>query len=205
MYKFTLEIKSLKLRSKNDESSFCDWLNSIESITRLCKIHDELIMEFNDNASSEDSLEQIFALFKRYKLNIKLLHPFLNNVNEYMFNEFPRIPSHSNVYPRRERVVNLFELEVNIEKLKFFSEYDEDFFFRWIENIKSIREVYGIGRKLFFNLTSFQMSDEDLRECIALFNRYNLDMSKLSVFLNNNNKDWFAKPRTYWHKKVFKN
>ncbi len=46
--------------------------------------------------------------------------------------------------------------------------------------------------------------DEDLRELIALFYRYKVDMKQLEIFLNNDNQAWFYEgKKAYWHKRVF--
>lgn len=47
------------------------------------------------------------------------------------------------------------------------------------------------------------ISDESLRELIALFNRYGVPMGQLKVFLNKGNESWFKDPIKYWHAKVF--
>ena len=48
------------------------------------------------------------------------------------------------------------------------------------------------------------MPDQDLREILALFYRYKIDMKQLVVFLNNKNKMWFFDPpKGYWHRRVF--
>lgn len=46
--------------------------------------------------------------------------------------------------------------------------------------------------------------DNDLRELLALFYRYKIDMKQLRVFLNEQNKEWFyGRPKGYWHYRVF--
>jgi hypothetical protein len=44
-----------------------------------------------------------------------------------------------------------------------------------------------------------------LRELLALFYRYKIEMSQFSVFLSEKNKKWFYdNKQAYWYKKVFK-
>lgn len=58
---------------------------------------------------------------------------------------------------------------------------------------------------MYLHVKSTKISDICLRELLSLFYRYNIEMSQLSVFLNEKNKKWFFEnKRAYWHKKVFK-
>jgi len=43
-----------------------------------------------------------------------------------------------------------------------------------------------------------------MRELLALFYRYKIDMKQLQIFLNKNNKQWFQdNTKAYWHRRVF--
>ena len=86
----------------------------------------------------------------------------------------------------------------------FYSTTDEDLFFEWIKRIPSIVKYDGKGDELYLYFTSNTINDDDLRELLALFYRYKIDMKQLSVFLNEENKEWFfERSQSYWHKKVF--
>jgi hypothetical protein len=87
----------------------------------------------------------------------------------------------------------------------FYSYTDEDQFFDWIKKIPSITHVKGIGTNLLLYFKSKRIKAQDLRELIALFRRYKIDMSELKIFLNEGNKEWFYEKskHAYWHKKVF--
>jgi len=86
----------------------------------------------------------------------------------------------------------------------YYSKHDEELFFEWIQHIKTIIRIDGIGNELHLYLNHQDIPDDDLREIIALFYRYKIDMKQLHIFLNDKNREWFfEKPKGYWHKKVF--
>lgn len=86
----------------------------------------------------------------------------------------------------------------------YLSIIDEDLFFEWIKRIPSIIKFNGLGDELYLHISSTTIAEGDLRELLALFCRYNIDMKQLRVFLNAANKDWFFENKeAYWHKQVF--
>lgn len=49
-----------------------------------------------------------------------------------------------------------------------------------------------------------QPSDKDLRELVALFFRYNVNMKPLAALRTKRNARWFSdNPDAFWYKKVF--
>lgn len=90
------------------------------------------------------------------------------------------------------------------KQIKYCSSIDEDLFFEWIKKIPSINKFNGIHDELYLYISSKKIPDQDLRELLALFYRYKVDMKQLQIFLNATNTDWFFKrPNGYWHRKVF--
>lgn len=86
----------------------------------------------------------------------------------------------------------------------FYSSTDEDLFFLWLEKIPSIIHVSGSGDELYLSTKSTKIPDNDLREIIALFYRYKIDMKQLQIFLNQQNEKWFyGRPKGYWHRQIF--
>jgi hypothetical protein len=65
--------------------------------------------------------------------------------------------------------------------VRYFSQGDETLFFEWLGRIKCIQNVRGDGRSLFIELGN-PPTDEDLRELIGLFYRYNIDMRQLAEY-----------------------
>ena len=90
------------------------------------------------------------------------------------------------------------------KKVGFYAEGDELSFFNWIESIKAIKKYYGEGDIIYLKLSASKLSDSNLRELIALFYRYKIEMTQLKQFLNESNESWFQKnPQSFWHRKVF--
>lgn len=86
----------------------------------------------------------------------------------------------------------------------FYSSSDEDLFFEWIKKIPFITHCKGVGTNLFLYFKNKRIKAQDLRELIALFHRYKINMTELAIFLNKQNKKWFFDNKhAYWHKKVF--
>jgi len=87
----------------------------------------------------------------------------------------------------------------------FRSLFDKCAFFGWIDKIPSIIKYEGIYDTLYLSVKSDEIPDEDLRELLALFFRYKIDMKQLQVFLKKQNKKWFhdGKIKGYWYTRVF--
>jgi hypothetical protein len=88
--------------------------------------------------------------------------------------------------------------------MRYYAYSDEKAFFTWLESIKGVRRVQGIGNQLVIHLRSKRLSDQTLRDLIAIYTRYEGDMSQLATFLTPKNKDWFKNKNAYWHASVFK-
>lgn len=84
----------------------------------------------------------------------------------------------------------------------YHSRLDEDAFFGWLKRISCVSEFKGVGRDLWITLRRAP-NDDDLRELIALFHRYKVDMRQLAAFETPENSTWFRKPGTFWHRAVF--
>ena len=122
--------------------------------------------------------------------------------------QFPEPDSYStNFYQRNKlQIVRKNSMPLlRCRRIQFYSEGDELTFFRWIKTIGAIKKHYGEGDIIYLKLESRRVSNSNLRELIALFYRYKIDMKQLIQFLNNN-KSWFGQtPKAFWYKRVFKN
>ena len=88
--------------------------------------------------------------------------------------------------------------------ISYYSRKDEDAFFEWIKKIDCIEDVGGAGTELYLYIVNIDLHDYDLRELLALFYRYKIEMKQLQIFLNKNNKHWFHdNKKVYWHRRVF--
>jgi hypothetical protein len=87
--------------------------------------------------------------------------------------------------------------------MKYYSQTDEASFFGWLQSIPGVTHVEGRGRELVIHLRSMRLSATSLRELIALYKRYDGNMSELAQFANGSNSTWFRAPTASWHKAVF--
>ncbi len=88
-------------------------------------------------------------------------------------------------------------------RVKFFSQGDEDALFRWLKKIKVVSDVNGNGDTIEIEIASSSISEGQLREFIALFHRYHIDMSQLAAFENGQNKSWLRNKRAYRYEAMF--
>lgn len=94
--------------------------------------------------------------------------------------------------------------ELHCPRVRFLSPGDESAFFRWAEDIPGIASVTGEGENIVL-MARARLSEQALRELIALFHRYNAPLAQLAVFATPANSSWFISPDAYWHKLVFPN
>ena len=87
--------------------------------------------------------------------------------------------------------------------IRYFSAGDEAAFFSWLQSISGVVSVQGHGRELHISLRSKKLSALCLRELLALYQRYQGNMSELAQFANQSNSSWFADPNAYWYSQVF--
>jgi hypothetical protein len=87
--------------------------------------------------------------------------------------------------------------------VRYYSEGDEAAFFGWLDKIPCVDHYTGSGETLYITVSCKQMSEVCLRELIALFFRYRVDMKQLSVFSSAANRAWFKNPEAYWYNGVF--
>ena len=83
------------------------------------------------------------------------------------------------------------------------SQGDERAFYEWIERIPCIQKFWGSGPALYLEVPRRRISDACLRELLALFERYDIEMSQLAQFESASNRQWFKSPSKTWYKAVF--
>lgn len=81
----------------------------------------------------------------------------------------------------------------------FYSILDEDAFFYWIKKTPCIEKFEGAGDELYLDLVDRELDYNDIKELIALFYRYKIDMKQLGRLRNEKNKEAFEP----WRKKIF--
>jgi hypothetical protein len=100
--------------------------------------------------------------------------------------------------------MNSKNIVLTCTSVRYYSRKDEDAFFEWIKKIDCIEDIGGAGKELYLYIATNDLHEYDLRELLALFYRYKIDMKQLQIFLNKNNKIWFCdNKKAYWHRCVF--
>jgi hypothetical protein len=89
------------------------------------------------------------------------------------------------------------------KRVHYFSPGDETAFFDWIGRISCVTKFEGSGDTLYLRVRGSRISDDDLRELLALFYRYRVDMKQLEQFETPRNRAWFSRPGTYWFARVW--
>lgn len=87
--------------------------------------------------------------------------------------------------------------------LSFYSRADEAAFFSWLNGIPEVKSVTGVGRALHIELASDVVSEESLRELVAIYSRYIGNMKDLARFVTPENESWFKNKKAYWYASVF--
>ena len=90
------------------------------------------------------------------------------------------------------------------KRVKYLSSLDEDHFFLWLNKIDCFDEISFFHDSIEITLVS-TVNDDCLREIVALFYRYKIDMTQLCKLLTEGNRHWFFEnKKAYWHCRVFK-
>jgi hypothetical protein len=82
--------------------------------------------------------------------------------------------------------------------VRFYSSLDEETFFSWLERIAAVKKVRGERENIIIDCDRALMTDEALRELIAVFFRYGVDTKQLDIFETDANRSWFCDKRAYW-------
>ena len=90
-------------------------------------------------------------------------------------------------------------IHLDCSGIRFGSQLDEHHLFTWAREISA---VVGWEQDALV-IRSRRLSEEALRDLLALFWRYEIPMGQLAQFRNIKNEHWFAAPKMYWHKRVF--
>ncbi|MFC7420820.1 hypothetical protein ACFQNF_13205 [Iodobacter arcticus] len=94
-------------------------------------------------------------------------------------------------------------VELKAYEITYFSQYDEEAFFEWLTKIVCVESYVGRGNILFIKVNYDVLDEDGLRDLVALFYRYNLDMHQLKLFDHERFSEWFRDPKKYWFNEVF--
>lgn len=94
-------------------------------------------------------------------------------------------------------------IELQAESVIFYSPRDEASFFGWLHQMECVREVVGRGRSIYILVDRQKVDESDLRDFLAFFKRYGIDMAQLRTFDSEQFSGWFRRSRAYWYRRVF--
>ena len=86
--------------------------------------------------------------------------------------------------------------------VQYFSQDDERAFFEWLGRLKCVDSFEGVVADLFITLKRTPTKD-DLRELIALFYRYEIDLKQFIGFETRSTRSWLRNAEAYWHTRMF--
>lgn len=95
------------------------------------------------------------------------------------------------------------KITLTAEATLFYSPGDESAFFTWLKATTCVHSIGGSGRYLDIVVSPAAMNEYDLRELLALFYRYGVDMKQLSVFSEGPEFKFLRDRRGYWYRHVF--
>lgn len=96
-------------------------------------------------------------------------------------------------------------IELEACRVLFFSPNDERAFFNWLSAISCVTTYAGRGDCICFNIDTTLVDEDALRELLALFHRYGVEMAQLYVLDRPEFAEWFRDSRAYWFGAVFGN
>lgn len=84
------------------------------------------------------------------------------------------------------------------------SALDEEMLFTWLKDIPSVNNIGGVKNELHIYISHKDIPDQDLREIVALYDRYRINGTELRNFLNSSNKIWFKDNKSaFWYNNVW--
>ena len=83
MKKVILECKLVHFFTQLDEEIFFTWLKRIQCISKIEGQGTVLYLEISSSSISDNDLNELLAVFSRYKIDLKQLQQFITKSNEY--------------------------------------------------------------------------------------------------------------------------
>ena len=80
-----LKMTSVHYYSPGDEDRFFEWLQSIPCVGEPYGIVRDLFVPIDGNVISDEDLQELIAIFTRYKTDARELRQFLNDENKAWF------------------------------------------------------------------------------------------------------------------------
>ncbi|MFL9948566.1 hypothetical protein PQR68_21495 [Paraburkholderia agricolaris] len=94
-------------------------------------------------------------------------------------------------------------MQIEIRLSSFYSLGDERRFFKTLEEVAAIKHIQGVGRGLLIDIDLRYLSEDALRDMIALFWRYGIVLVPLQALATRKRFAWLSDEQAYWHKSMF--
>ena len=85
----------------------------------------------------------------------------------------------------------------------FYHSNDERAFFEWLGRIPCVEQYDGEGQRGLVVYLKRRPRKDELREILAICQRYGVGMRQLAKFETAINRSWFRDSQKYWHEAVF--
>jgi hypothetical protein len=72
-----------------------------------------------------------------------------------------------------------------------------------LDKLPFVESYVGRGRTLYIKANLSSVDQQGLREIIALFHRYGIDLRQLAAFDRPEFASWFRDKQKFWHQDVF--
>ncbi len=99
------------------------------------------------------------------------------------------------------------------EPSPFYSQLDEAAYYQVLKSIRCVEDIRtktianpfieGNHNQITLTMSEEYLSDEDLRNLIAVMTRYSVPMTALASQCNKRNSKWFKNPKMFWYAAVF--
>lgn len=87
-------------------------------------------------------------------------------------------------------------------QVTYGSPNDERAFFEWLERIDGVESVKGIGEEVHIHIKA-DIDEYGLRDLVALFFRYNVDLTQIPKVISTQIHPWLLKEGMYWFSAMF--
>ncbi|MDR3550583.1 MAG: hypothetical protein P4L31_04160 [Candidatus Babeliales bacterium] len=85
-----VECKRVKFYCPDDKSAFFEWLKKIKSVREIKGKGDAILLILSNSIISDEDLDSLVSLFRRYKIAMKYLSVIVNDDNEDQFQQYQR-------------------------------------------------------------------------------------------------------------------
>ena len=99
-----------------------------------------------------------------------------------------------------DAILTLDQMDTGV---KFYHPADERVFFEWLRSIPCVASCKGEGARGLVVRLKRRPGQDDLRQFLALAQRYGLDMRRFAKYKDDKNRKWFRDPIKYWYRGVF--